>query len=36
MDEHFVVYPEVSDYVENEIWRFHIVGELLPEVEPDE
>lgn len=36
MDEHCVRYLEMSDYTENEIWRFHIVGELIPEVEQDE
>lgn len=36
MDEYCVIYPKRSDYAENEIWRFHIVGELVPEVVHDE
>lgn len=32
-DEFCVMYPERSDYRENKIWRYHIVGKELLEQE---
>lgn len=36
MSETCTVYPERSDYAENEIWKYYIVGEELQEVKQDE
>lgn len=36
MDEYCVIYPERSDYTENEMWRCYIVGEQIPDVKQDE